>query len=103
WGPPTLGSRVIPRFGRKHRNAHGLHGPSDTGPLPAPEPTASLNAGYVSALNASRDPLESAAMNAFDPFPLDGGCTCRGVRYRMKTKPLWVNCCHCRWCQRETG
>jgi hypothetical protein len=21
----------------------------------------------------------------------------------MKTKPLWVNCCHCRWCQRETG
>jgi hypothetical protein len=21
----------------------------------------------------------------------------------MRTKPLWVNCCHCRWCQRETG
>jgi hypothetical protein len=38
-----------------------------------------------------------------DPFPLEGYCTCRAVRYRMKTKPLFVHCCHCRWCQRETG
>ena len=38
-----------------------------------------------------------------DGFPLDGGCTCRRVRYRMRTKPLFVHCCHCRWCQRETG
>jgi len=21
----------------------------------------------------------------------------------MSTKPLFVHCCHCRWCQRETG
>jgi len=42
-------------------------------------------------------------MSAPDPFPLDGGCDCRAVRYRMTTKPLWVNSCHCRWCQRETG
>ena len=34
---------------------------------------------------------------------LDGGCTCRSVRYRMTSKPLFVHCCHCRWCQRETG
>jgi hypothetical protein len=33
----------------------------------------------------------------------DGGCTCRHVRYRMISKPLFVHCCHCRWCQRETG
>jgi hypothetical protein len=33
----------------------------------------------------------------------DGGCTCRFVRYRMTTLPLFVHCCHCRWCQRETG
>jgi hypothetical protein len=33
----------------------------------------------------------------------DGGCTCRYVRYRMTAKPLFVHCCHCRWCQRETG
>ena len=36
-------------------------------------------------------------------FPLDGGCDCRQVRYRMSTPPLFVHCCHCRWCQRETG
>src|SRR5690242_13805838 len=35
--------------------------------------------------------------------PLEGGCTCREVRYRMTSKPLFVNCCHCHWCQRETG
>ncbi len=36
-------------------------------------------------------------------FPLAGGCACRAVRYRMATRPLFVHCCHCRWCQRETG
>ena len=36
-------------------------------------------------------------------FPLEGGCDCKAVRYRMETRPLFVNCCHCRWCQRETG
>jgi hypothetical protein len=36
-------------------------------------------------------------------FPLDGGCDCRAVRYRMLTPPLFVQCCHCRWCQRESG
>ena len=33
----------------------------------------------------------------------DGGCTCRQVRYRMTSIPLFVHCCHCTWCQRETG
>jgi hypothetical protein len=36
-------------------------------------------------------------------FIAEGGCTCRAVRYRMTSRPLFVNCCHCRWCQRETG
>jgi hypothetical protein len=33
----------------------------------------------------------------------EGGCTCRQIRYRMTGRPLFVHCCHCRWCQRETG
>lgn len=33
----------------------------------------------------------------------DGGCDCRFVRYRMTSEPLIVHCCHCRWCQRESG
>lgn len=34
---------------------------------------------------------------------LEGGCTCRAVRYRLASAPMVVHCCHCRWCQRETG
>ena len=33
----------------------------------------------------------------------EGGCTCRAVRYRMTSAPMYVHCCHCTWCQRETG
>jgi len=33
----------------------------------------------------------------------EGGCDCRAVRYRLNSAPLFVHCCHCRWCQRETG
>lgn len=36
-------------------------------------------------------------------FPLEGGCDCRAVRYRLLSPPLFVHCCHCRWCQRESG
>ena len=33
----------------------------------------------------------------------EGGCTCRSVRYRMTSKPMFVHGCHCTWCQRDTG
>jgi hypothetical protein len=36
-------------------------------------------------------------------FALEGGCDCRAVRYRLCDRPLFVHCCHCRWCQRESG
>ncbi len=38
-------------------------------------------------------------------YPLEGGCTCRHVRYRLLSPSLFVHCCHChcRWCQRESG
>ena len=42
-------------------------------------------------------------MTATSVFPLEGGCGCRQVRYRVTTAPLFVHCCHCRWCQRESG
>ena len=38
-----------------------------------------------------------------DDRTLEGGCTCGAVRYRMTGTPMFVHCCHCRWCQRETG
>ena len=33
----------------------------------------------------------------------EGGCDCRAVRYRLHSRPMFVHCCHCRWCQRESG
>jgi len=42
-------------------------------------------------------------MPAENIYPLYGGCDCRTLGYRLETKPLFVHCCHCRWCQRETG
>lgn len=38
-----------------------------------------------------------------EDFALEGGCACRGVRYRLTAPAIYVHCCHCRWCQRETG
>lgn len=38
-----------------------------------------------------------------DRMTLEGGCACGAVRYRMQGPPLIVHCCHCTWCQRESG
>jgi len=35
--------------------------------------------------------------------PLEGGCSCGAVRYRLLSQPLFVHCCHCLDCQRQTG
>jgi hypothetical protein len=34
---------------------------------------------------------------------MDGGCSCGEVRYRLTDAPMFVNCCHCLNCQRQTG
>lgn len=33
----------------------------------------------------------------------EGGCACGAVRYRLASEPLFVHCCHCLNCQRQTG
>jgi hypothetical protein len=33
----------------------------------------------------------------------EGGCSCGEVRYRLASDPLFVHCCHCLNCQRQTG
>lgn len=35
--------------------------------------------------------------------PVEGGCDCGHIRFRLDASPLFVHCCHCRWCQRESG
>ncbi len=34
---------------------------------------------------------------------IEGGCTCGEIRYQVLNSPMVVHCCHCRWCQRQTG
>lgn len=35
--------------------------------------------------------------------PFEGGCSCGSVRYRLTSAPMFVHCCHCLDCQRQTG
>ena len=37
------------------------------------------------------------------PIANEGGCACGRIRYRLITPPLFVHCCHCHDCQRQTG
>ena len=34
---------------------------------------------------------------------LEGGCACGAARFRLTSAPMFVHCCHCRDCQRQTG
>lgn len=34
---------------------------------------------------------------------LEGGCSCGAVRYALTSAPMFVHCCHCTQCQRQTG
>jgi hypothetical protein len=53
--------------------------------------------------DAADGPQRRLMMTEADFDPLEGGCDCGAIRYRMETAPLVVHRCHCRWCQRETG
>lgn len=79
----------------RHVNSASCPGTRQGGPRPAGRNAVSL------------EPREKAtreeAVSRDGGYPIEGGCDCRAVRYRMTTAPLYVHCCHCRWCQRETG
>jgi hypothetical protein len=42
-------------------------------------------------------------MTMIGSYPRQGGCACRHIRYQLEATPLFVHCCHCHWCQRESG
>lgn len=42
-------------------------------------------------------------MTASSPDYLEGGCACGEIRYRLRMPPMFVHCCHCQDCQRQTG
>ncbi|KAF2192262.1 glutathione-dependent formaldehyde-activating, GFA [Zopfia rhizophila CBS 207.26] len=43
------------------------------------------------------------ATESSDFKPLTGHCTCKTIQYTLLAPPLVTHCCHCTWCQRETG
>lgn len=32
-----------------------------------------------------------------------GSCTCKEIQFQFLSRPIVVHCCHCTWCQRESG
>jgi hypothetical protein len=34
---------------------------------------------------------------------MQGRCSCDAIQYRLTSAPLFVDCCHGRHCQRDTG
>lgn len=60
--------------------------------------------------SVSQPALEPGVMASFregemklPAFPVEGGCQCGAVRYRLNAPPLAVYNCHCRDCQRTSG
>ena len=45
----------------------------------------------------------SEAKEIGDSVVYHAHCTCTAVRYSIVGRPLFVHCCHCSWCQRESG
>ena len=41
-------------------------------------------------------------MTKLPTFPVEGGCACGAVRYRLKAAPPFVYTCHCSDCQKLT-
>ena len=53
--------------------------------------------------NSSVHPWRFVAMPEHASIRHAGGCACKQVRYHMIDRPLFVHCCHCSYCQRQSG
>ncbi len=42
-------------------------------------------------------------MSEHKHFPATARCNCSAIQFRLLQQPMFVHCCHCTWCQRETG
>lgn len=57
-------------------------------------------------MSTHKPPFTTATLHYADnplAFPMEGGCCCGYIRYRLERDPMAVHCCHCTSCQRETG
>lgn len=42
-------------------------------------------------------------MTSKESVTLKGSCTCGSIQFELTSLPMFIHCCHCTWCQRETG
>lgn len=82
--------RCVPNAEYPHDPVEGMPAEPQTSP---PDRSRRRQKSAI-ALNCATSTME---------LNMEGGCTCRQVRYRLIGTPLIVHACHCRWCQRETG
>jgi hypothetical protein len=68
--------------------------------LPKLPPPDYITIDKLTRLDAAR---HKGASMALPEFPVEGGCQCGAVRYRLKASPLTVYSCHCKDCQRFSG
>ena len=58
----------------------------------------------LSKLNLMNKPTDNPPIASTPwPLPVEGGCACRALRYRLDSAPKFNHCCNCHSCQRETG
>lgn len=103
---PTLNSTCGPAVGAPQKMASApATGSADEGPRNDPQKSASPGGRMtfeIETSGRSRDASKERRMEA-SSFDLTGGCSCGEVRYRLRSAPMFVHCCHCRDCQRLTG
>jgi len=55
-------------------------------------------------ISTSFDPKSKMATNNAEDFvPLKGTCVCKTITYTLTAPPMITHCCHCTYCQKETG
>jgi hypothetical protein len=91
--PPGLYLAGAPVLGQRARGAFASGDDASGDDAPGRGPRA----------EGPAEPTRKGLTMTNDDVSLEGGCTCRAVRYRLTSRPMIVHCCHCRWCQRETG
>lgn len=47
-------------------------------------------------------PIKTVSIE-MEGFREEGKCSCGAVEYELRRPPMFVHCCHCSWCQRESG
>ena len=87
------------------RGSAGSSGSCPCSRARSPRPPGRFRACASSSRNATRlrSRYADQKKRGVRQWPVEGGCSCGAVRYRLASDPMFVHCCHCLNCQRQTG